>query len=342
MARRNVYLLPFSRLECGNKIFEYPFFKSLREFLLSKNIQINTIDKFDFKTGAGDTLIVFNHPYQNPIKKIAKKIVGLFGGKWANEKYFTDYEKYFSMFNRKILYQWESPAITPIPYQSLAVLKQLYDRMLFVVKMEGFEYLRFPQIRDCIFEEYFDNSNRGFITLINANKQPASFENELYTERLRAIKYFSGYGLDLYGRGWDSPIRFSASFNEYIIKSFRGVTDDKYKTLSKYRFAICYENSAYPGWVTEKMFDCFFAGTIPIYLGAPDIREYVPPQCFIDFSDYRDYDSLNNYLRSLSEEDIAARKRAIRNFLSSDQFAKFKGKAFWENVLAVIEEGYEQ
>jgi hypothetical protein len=344
MTHRNIYILPFNRLECENKIFEYPFFKSLREFLFSKHIRIDTIDKFDFKSrAAGDTLIVFNHPEQNVIKKIAKRMLMFFGcKKWVNEKYFTNYKKYFHFFKRKVLYQWESPTITPIPYHHLEKLKQIYDKMLFTVRMKGFDYFHYPQTRVEIFEKYFNHKNRKFITLINANKQPASYKKELYTERLLAIKYFSDYGLDLYGRGWDTQIKFSALFKQYIDKSFRGSVDDKYKTLSKYKFAICYENSAYPGWVTEKIFDCFLVGTVPIYLGAPDIGEYVPKECFIDFSGYKDYNALNKYLRSMSEEGIESRKEAIRIFLSSDKVIKFREKYFFENILSIINESHKQ
>jgi hypothetical protein len=340
MEYRNIYFLPFDRSGCENKIFEYPFFKSLREFLLSKNIHIDTIDKFDFKSEvAGDTLIVFNHPEQNAIKKIAKRMLVLFGGeKWANEKYFANYKKYFPFFKRRVLYQWESPAITPIPYRNPRKLKQVYDKMSFVIKMDGFDYFHYPQMQGEIFEKYFDQKNRKFITLINANKQPVSYKKELYAERLRAIRYFSDFGLDLYGRGWDTQIKFSAPFKQYIDKSFRGSTDDKYETLSKYKFAICYENSSYPGWITEKIFDCFLVGTIPIYLGATDIGEYVPKQCFINFSDYKDYDALNKYLQAMTEEEIESHREAIRIFLSSDNFLEFKQKTFFKNFLDIVNE----
>jgi hypothetical protein len=52
--------------------------------------------------------------------------------------------------------------------------------------------------------------------------------------------------------------------------------------FSKYKFIICYENSYAPGYITEKIFNCFFAQTIPIYKGSPIIEQYINPNAFID------------------------------------------------------------
>jgi len=42
---------------------------------------------------------------------------------------------------------------------------------------------------------------------------------------------------------------------------------DKIKTLNEFRYSLCFENSYTPGYVTEKIFDAFAGGTIPIYWG---------------------------------------------------------------------------
>jgi len=61
--------------------------------------------------------------------------------------------------------------------------------------------------------------------------------------------------LDLFGRG----------FNE---------VQKKEEALCDYMFSVCIENAMYEGYFTEKILDCFATGTIPIYVGAPDIGEY--------------------------------------------------------------------
>ena len=57
---------------------------------------------------------------------------------------------------------------------------------------------------------------------------------------------------------------------------FRGPCDDKHELLSRYKFVIAYENTAYPGYVTEKVIDAIVAGSVPVYMGAPDIADQLP------------------------------------------------------------------
>ena len=47
--------------------------------------------------------------------------------------------------------------------------------------------------------------------------------------------------------------------------------DKKEDGLADYRFSIAIENYRCPGYFTEKILDCFATGTIPIYIGDPDI-----------------------------------------------------------------------
>jgi hypothetical protein len=42
---------------------------------------------------------------------------------------------------------------------------------------------------------------------------------------------------------------------------------DKIKTLSQYKYSLCFENTFTPGYVTEKIVDSFLAGSMPIYWG---------------------------------------------------------------------------
>ncbi len=48
--------------------------------------------------------------------------------------------------------------------------------------------------------------------------------------------------------------------------------DNKIEWLKSYKFNICFENSSYPGYLTEKLFEAFAAGCIPIYWGDTSLR----------------------------------------------------------------------
>jgi len=56
-------------------------------------------------------------------------------------------------------------------------------------------------------------------------------------------------------------------------KGFNPV-DKKEDALNDYMFSVVLENEECPGYFTEKIIDCFLTGTIPIYVGAPNIGRF--------------------------------------------------------------------
>ena len=83
------------------------------------------------------------------------------------------------------------------------------------------------------------------------------------------LKQHYGDQLDVYGRG----------FNDF---------DDKWEVLSKYKYHICIENNSVPYYFTEKITDCFLAGTFPFYYGCKNLSDYFPENSFakIDLDDF--------------------------------------------------------
>ena len=55
--------------------------------------------------------------------------------------------------------------------------------------------------------------------------------------------------------------------------------------LNRYKFIFVCENSITDGYITEKIFNCFFARTIPIYFGAKNINDYIDNNTFINMND---------------------------------------------------------
>jgi hypothetical protein len=117
-----------------------------------------------------------------------------------------------------------------------------------------------------------------------------------------------------------------------------GMAESKSETLSRYDFAICFENMTLDGWVTEMIFDCLFVGSIPVYWGAPDIEEWVPRDCFVDMRRFDGYGELRDYLHSLEPDDLERYREAGRNFLESDAFDPFRKETFVDRILGIVEE----
>ncbi len=58
--------------------------------------------------------------------------------------------------------------------------------------------------------------------------------------------------------------------------------EDKTAFLQQYKFHLAVENVSYEGYMTEKIMDAFFAGTVPIYWGDCRVSEVIDPESFID------------------------------------------------------------
>jgi hypothetical protein len=75
--------------------------------------------------------------------------------------------------------------------------------------------------------------------------------------------------------------------------------------------------------VTEKIFDCFAAGTIPIYWGASNVEDYIPKDCFIDRRNFAGMEELYAFLKVMDKETYEGYLTRIRTFLNSDAAKKF-------------------
>lgn len=163
---------------------------------------------------------------------------------------------------------------------------------------------------------------------------------DLYNERLRAI---SELGEDprfsLFGVGWSVPLPgWSSHLRGAVAAAFRGEVRDKDDCLRRFRFALCIENTAFPGYISEKIFDAFFAGTIPVYLGAPDIEQYVPAEAFIDMRRFSGYETLVSYLESLGSQDSKHYRETAQAFLRSRRYRMFSAERFISTGIKTITE----
>jgi glycosyl transferase family 10 (putative fucosyltransferase) len=78
----------------------------------------------------------------------------------------------------------------------------------------------------------------------------------------------------------------------------------KLETIGRYRFTLAFENSIARDYVTEKFYDPLLVGSVPVYLGAPNVIDHAPAaSCYIDVRDFAGPRELANFLLELSSDE---------------------------------------
>jgi hypothetical protein len=147
---------------------------------------------------------------------------------------------------------------------------------------------------------------------------------DLYETRMQAIENLAPRsGFRLFGHGWSAVRQHNYRMGRISFNREPESCDDKLMTISSYRFNLCLENCQYPGYLTEKIFDAMLAGTVPVYLGAPDVTDFVPKECFIDVRNFPCWDALWQRLATMSKDDWLNWRHAIEGFLASSEYREF-------------------
>lgn len=86
--------------------------------------------------------------------------------------------------------------------------------------------------------------------------------------------------------------RLKARYGDRIGLFGRGIRGfaDKWDVLAPYKYHIAIENSSSRYYWTEKLSDCFLAGTYPIYYGCTNAADYFPTESFTPI-DIRHFDA---------------------------------------------------
>ncbi|XXG45515.1 hypothetical protein AAC387_Pa02g0581 [Persea americana] len=81
--------------------------------------------------------------------------------------------------------------------------------------------------------------------------------------------------------------------------------DHLHCAMSHYKFVLAIENTVTESYVTEKLFYALDAGAVPIYFGAPNVWDFVPPNSIIDGSKFSSLEELASYVKALANDPVA-------------------------------------
>lgn len=232
--------------------------------------------------------------------------------------------------SKLILMTWEPPSVKPFNFdvryhKCFSRVYTWHDELIDNTNYFKFYYhVMYPMTKELV-----DFEHKKLCVMV-ANNKKSDYPGELYSQRVQAIEFFNAYhpnNFDLGGHGWPN------------YKTYKGVIGDKIAFIKNYKFCMCYENiKTLPGYVTEKIFDCFQAGCIPVYWGAPNIENYVPKNCFIDRRDFKSYDELYQFITAMSKQTYETYLENIRIFLASDNAHLFSPRYFIDSFKEMIVE----
>src|SRR3989344_4259293 len=307
---------PHNRDNC---LYPYYLFK---EKLKEKGISIDTFDFLNKDSKEDYALVFFDMPrnmdYFLKNHKNTKKFLIVYESpiKNANNQKIEDYQYFEKVFtwNTKVV---DDKKIFWVPYSQ---------------KIE----------KDINID--LSNNKKLVSAIFGYNLQTSKIE--LYSERIKAIKWFQKNhpeDFDLYGAGWSEHYFKDTLYQLNRIKilkkifkpnfpSWKGEIKNKEETYQNYKFAICYENSVHEDYISEKIFDCFFARVVPIYLGASNVTDYIPKEAFIDKRDFRTYEELYSYLKNMPDEEYLKYIEAIKSYLEGEKIYPFSSEYFANTI----------
>ena len=195
-----------------------------------------------------------------------------------------------------------------------------------------------------------------FSCLINANKAfRENFEIDLYKERIEVIRWYEKKApahFSLHGLGWGKPApaftftnKISRRFQRLATQlygykpfpSYQGEIENKADIYKKTKFAYCYENVVdLPDYISEKIFDCFFSGCIPVYWGSNTIQDYIPDRCYIDRRKFNSTEEVHQFLLRINASQYAEYQSNIKQFLNSPIAMQFDTTTYVSTIINKI------
>ena len=171
-------------------------------------------------------------------------------------------------------------------------LKILYKLPIPNLKFKKLSSSKFPQ------------KNFSFISSNKGSYKKVHYAN---LNIKHTIIYLSNWEIefDLYGYMWDqSFISWFLKFirgtkSKYFLKLppyYKGSVKNKNEILSNYKFCLTIENMSESSFITEKIFNAIYAGCVPIYFGAKNVSQDIPPECFINLREFDNWSQLCNFL----------------------------------------------
>jgi hypothetical protein len=326
----------FDSDELNNRIFaaastseKAGYMKAFRNFMLRRGANVVTLDTVDFQDPSVRHVLYFEYnwryvrsdPYLRRIPRPKRALVLLEPANINPSLYYISWlrDQFHTVFT------WDLNLLRMNPgYVRINVPVGAEPRLYRDNRFQGFAF-----------------ADKRFLVAVSRNRW-SYMPQSTYPLRKRAYRYFEHAlpgQFDLYGTGWNEPcIFYERWLGHPRFSSWRGTIentwDAKVQKMAEYKFALCFENNASePGYISEKMLDCFCARCVPIYYGSAGTDALIPRDAWIDMRNFRGFSELKAYLCGVDESRYNRYLAAIDQFMHSDQLNFFSMDHFY-GVLA--------
>ena len=117
-----------------------------------------------------------------------------------------------------------------------------------------------------------------------------------------------------------------------------GPVKNKIEFLTSYKFSIAMENTEGDGYISEKIYDSFISGTIPIYYGDYTVDEYINPKAFILIKDEKNIKEKIDYIKEIDNNDEKYLNILKENILINENFNNIIEKELNEFLYNIFEQ----
>jgi hypothetical protein len=164
--------------------------------------------------------------------------------------------------------------------------------------------------------EYTEFKDKKFCLIINRS----NLNNEIY--------YYKNILSEI------GEIDHISLYNDYILKKSCYHSNELLNVFNKYKFILCFENSYNNGYITEKIFNCLFSKSIPIYKGSPIIGKYINNSAFI---------SLEKFNNDIFEKikNINNSNELFNNIINKNKISDEYTNEDYENKLSYFIENFK-
>lgn len=259
---------------------------------------------YRYRSSSLNTLNQYTMSIYDRIDRHPKKLVPVFGDMDYDMFFWTDENIFVCPAYDEKNYGWltESEAIVPSVYVNFNInLPSILDNFVSVfshkrklVKVD--DRIKWVPASGVWIKDPSIYDKKKLVSMITSTKTMC----DGHLLRIEYMKKFSG-SLDLFGNGI-RPIEF------------------KEEGLSDYMFSVAIENAYYSGYFTEKILDCFATGTIPVYLGDPDIGMEFNEDGIIKLNEDFDIGSLSTSLYESKIDAIIDNFNRVKRFLTPEDY----------------------